>query len=173
MTGPISIRRLVPEDLAHYKTLRDDMLAAHPEAFSSDASEGLARAPESYRSRLGMERPDGGQFTLGAWDGAQLIGAIGCERDVRVKVRHIGHIIGMMVRDASQGRGIGRDLLAGCIDEARRAAGLEMLTLTVTAGNVPAIRLYERFGFIRYGSLPRAICVEGRYHAKDQMVLVL
>ena len=108
-----------------------------------------------------------------AWQGPRLIGAIGCERDMRVKVRHIGHIVGMMVRGETQGRGVGRALLDGCLSEARRAEGLAMLTLSVTAGNDPAIRLYERTGFSRYGSLPRAIFVGGQYHAKDQMVLAL
>ena len=173
MTAPISIRRLVPADLADYKELRDAMLAAYPQAFSSDAAEGRSRTPESYRSRLGLERPEGGEFTLGAWQGPRLIGAIGCERDMRVKVRHIGHIVGMMVRGETQGRGVGRALLDGCLAEARRAEGLAMLTLSVTAGNDPAIRLYERTGFSRYGSLPRAIFVGGQYHAKDQMVLAL
>jgi ribosomal protein S18 acetylase RimI-like enzyme len=173
MTEPITIRRLVPADLADYKALRDTMLAAHPSAFSSDALEGLSRSPESYRARLGLERPEGGEFTLGAWSGGRLIGAISCERDRRVKVRHIGHLIGMMVRDEVQGRGVGRSLLDACIAETRKAAGLEMLTLTVTAGNDAAIRLYQRAGFARYGSLPRAICVAGTYHAKDQMVLTL
>ena len=173
MSAPVMIRPLQPGDLAAYKQLRDAMLAAHPSAFTSDTAEALARTPDSYRSRLGPDRPEGGQFTLGAWNGAALLGAIGCERDARIKVRHIGHIVGMMVRDEAQGHGVGRALLAECIASARRAEGLELLTLTVTAGNGPATGLYERFGFVRYGSLPRAICVAGQYHAKDQMVLAL
>ena len=173
MSAPFLIRSLRPDDLADYKALRDTMLAAHPSAFTSDADEARLRTPDSYRSRLGLERAEGGQFTLGAWDGARLLGAIGCERDARIKVRHIGHIVGMMVRDDCQGRGIGRALLTECIALARRAEGLEVLTLTVTAGNRPAIALYEGFGFVRYGSLPRAICVVGQYHTKEQMALAL
>ena len=167
------IRAPQPPDLPAYKQLRDAVLAAHPSAFSTDAAEALARSAESYRSRLGLDQTDSGQFTLGAWIGEALVGAISCERDGRVKTRHVGHIVGMMVRDEWQGRAIGRALLVACIDAARRADGLELLTLSVTAGNVPAIRLYETHGFTRYGSLPRAIRVDGHYFAKDLMVLAL
>ena len=96
-----------------------------------------------------------------------------CERDPRAKVRHIGHVIGMMVSADAQGLGIGGGLLEACMAEARTAQGLVMLTLTVTAGNAAAVHLYERAGFVRYGRLERAICVDGVYHAKDQMVLTL
>ena len=167
----VTIRRLVPADLAAYKALRDAMLAAHPESFSSDPAP--ERAPDSYLARLGLERPEGGEFTLGAWQLGQLVGAVSCERDPRTKVRHIGHVIGMMVRGETQGAGIGRALLDACITEARAADGLVMLTLTVTAGNAAAVHLYERAGFVRYGRLPRAIVVDGVYHAKDQMTLDL
>jgi len=168
---PVTIRRLVPADLPAYKALRDDVLAAHPESFTSDAAP--ERPPDSYLARLGLQRPEGGEFTLGAWKVGELVGAVSCERDPRSKVRHIGHIIGMMVRNESQGSGLGRALLDACIDQARAAEGLVMLTLTVTAGNAPAVRLYERAGFVRCGRLPRAILVNGEYHAKDQMVLAL
>jgi ribosomal protein S18 acetylase RimI-like enzyme len=168
---PVTIRRLVPADLAAYKALRDDLLAAHPESFTSDAAP--ERSPDSYLSRLGLQRAEGGEFTLGAWQLGELIGAVSCERDPRAKVRHIGHIIGLMVRSEAQGAGLGRALLEACIAQARAADGLVMLTLTVTASNAPAVHLYERSGFVRCGRLPRAILVNGVYHAKDQMVLAL
>ncbi len=167
----VEIRRMGPADLPAYKDLRDTVLAAHPEAFTSDAAP--ERSHESYRSRLGLDRPEGGEFTLGAWQGGRLIGAVSCERDPRSKVGHIGHVIGMMVRTDRQGLGVGRGLIDACIGEARAARGLVMLTLTVTAGNTSAVRLYERAGFVRCGRLERAICVDGVYHAKDQMTLSL
>jgi len=170
-TAAVTIRRLGPADLVDYKQLRDAMLAAHPESFSSDAAP--ERPPESYLPRLGLQRPEGGEFTLGAWQDERLVGAVSCERDARTKVRHIGHIIGMMVRTDVQHAGIGRALLGACIAQARGADGVVMLTLTVTAGNASAVCLYERAGFVRYGRLPRAIRVDGVYHAKDQMVLDL
>lgn len=169
----LAIRRLEERDLPAYKALRDEMLAADPEAFTSDAETEARRAPSSYRSRLGLDRPDGGQFVIGAWIGERLVGAIGCERDERIKVRHLGHLIGMMVKRDARGAGIGAALLEACIAEARRAPGLEILTLTVTAGNVPATKLYERAGFVRFGTLPRAIRVGERYLDKDHMVLHL
>ncbi len=169
--APVSIRRLVPADLPAYKDLRDAVLTAHPEAFTSDAAPERSHA--SYLSRLGEGRSEGGEFTLGAWHGEHLVGVVSCERDPRAKVRHIGHVIGMMVRSERQGLGLGRALLDACIKEARAARGLVMLTLTVTAGNASAVHLYERAGFTRYGRLERAICVDGEYHAKDQMTLSL
>ena len=86
---------------------------------------------------------------------------------------HIGHVIGMMVHSDAQGLGIGRSLLDACIGEARAARGLVMLTLNVTASNAAAVHLYERAGFVRFGRLERAICVDGMYHAKDQMTFSL
>jgi ribosomal protein S18 acetylase RimI-like enzyme len=174
----VQIRRLVPTDLPAYKALRDASLAAYPEAFSSSTEP--ERAPESYLRRLGSVGADGvrdgingGEFTLGAWLSGRLVGAVSCERDPRPKVNHIGHLIGMMVSADVQGQGIGRALLEACVAQARAAHGLVLLTLTVTAGNAAAVGLYERAGFQRHGRLDRAICVDGVYHAKDQMVLAL
>jgi len=172
VSGAATIRPLVAADLADYKRLRDDMLALHPEAFTSDAESEAGKEPTDYLHRLGLDRRDGGQFLLGAWRGKRLLGAIGCERQARVKVRHIGHVIGMMVRPESRGRGIGAMLLEACIAEARHA-GLEMLTLTVTAENESAVRLYERHRFVAYGTLQRALKIGSRYHDKLHMALTL
>ena len=170
----VAIRLLAAGDLAAYKDLRDEMLDAHPEAFTSDASEERAKEPTDYLHRLGLDRRERGQFVLGAWRGDRLVGAIGCERDRRRKGRHVGHVVGMMVRPDVRRLGIGRELLQGLIGECRRVEGLEMLTLTVTGGNTAAVRLYESCGFTVYGNLPRAIRLgPGQYHDKLHMVRVL
>jgi ribosomal protein S18 acetylase RimI-like enzyme len=172
VSDAVVIRPLATADLADYKRLRDAMLAAHPEAFTSDADSEAVKDPLDYLQRLGLDRHDGGQFVLGAWHDTRLLGAIGCEREERLKVRHTGHIIGMMVRAEARGRGIGARLLEACIAEARHA-GLEMLTLTVTAENAAAIRLYERHRFVAYGTLQRALKIGNHYHAKLHMALTL
>ncbi len=173
MPEVVEVRRLRALDLADYKALRDAMLAAHPEAFTSDAEAEAGKTGQSYLPRLGLDRPQGGQFTLGAWEGRALVGAVSCERDMRLKVRHIGHLIGMMVADHAAGRGIGRALLQACIEQARAADGLELLTLSVTASNAAAEHLYHSVGFVRYGALPHAIKLDGRYHDKHLMTLSL
>ena len=173
MADAASIRRLQRDDLADYKALRDAVLAEAPTAFISDAAEERPRSAPSYLPRLGLDRPEGGHFTLGAWHGDALVGAISVERETRIKGRHIAHVVGMMVRAQSSGQGIGRALLAACIALARPAEGLELLTLSVTATNSTAVGLYCDAGFVRYGTLVHAIKQGGRYHDKDLMVLSL
>jgi ribosomal protein S18 acetylase RimI-like enzyme len=172
VSAAVRIRPLGAADLADYKRLRDDMLALHPEAFTSDAETEAAKEPADYLHRLGLDGDDGGHFLLGAWQAPRLVGAIGCEREARLKVRHIGHVVGMMVRPDARSAGTGGLLLEACIAEARHA-GLELLTLTVTAENTSAVRLYERHGFVVYGTLRRALKVAQRYHDKLHMVLPL
>ncbi len=170
MTEDIVIRRLMADDLRAYKALRDIALERYPEAFTSDAQTDGHRRAEDYLPRFGLDKPDNGHLTLGAFDAGRLTGAIGLERDLRAKVRHVGHVIGMMVHPDAQGRGIGGAMLEALIREAREAARLELLTLTVTDGNAAAMLLYERAGFVRFGLLPRALKLGDTYHDKVHMV---
>jgi ribosomal protein S18 acetylase RimI-like enzyme len=173
LAADVRVRLMGAPDLAAYKALRDLMLAAHPEAYTSDAETELRRPPETYLVRVAGAADGGWPFTFTAWCGEWMCGAITCERDERVKVRHIAHIVGMMVHPDARGRGTGRALLDACIDLARRRRGTELLTLSVTSGGAEAIRLYEGAGFVRYGRLERAIRIGTRYHHKDLMALRL
>ena len=173
MAEPVVVRRLGRDDLPAYKALRDEMLAAHPEAFTSDAATERAKAPSAYLGRLGLDRPDGGHFSLGAYQGIELVGAISCERDERLKVRHIGHIVGMMVRPQARGAGVGQALLDACIALARQADGIELMTLSVTAGNRAAECLYARAGFTVHGTLKGAIKLGVTALDKNLMSLAL
>ena len=167
----LRVAALAEADLGAYKALRDHVLTHFAEAFTSDAATEAQRSAQSYRERLGSDAQGG--FTLGAWRGERLVGAITCERDPRSKVRHIGHIVGMMVTQELQGQGVGRALLDATITRTSADDEVHQLTLSVTASNQAAVALYERAGFTRYGSLPRAIRVAGRFFDKDLMVLDL
>ena len=168
----VSVRRLTADDAIAYKRLRDDMLDGFPDAFTSDADTERSKPASAYLTRFAMPG-DPARFTLGAWGADRLVGAISCERDDRMKVRHIGHIIGMMVRPQTQGQGVGRALLQACIVQAGSLAEIELLTLSVTSSNASAIALYESAGFTRYGQLPRAIKIGDAHFGKDLMMLAL
>jgi hypothetical protein len=49
---------------------------------------------------------------------------------------------------SARGRGIGADLLASGVNWMLSASSTNKITLTVNADNVPALGLYERFGFV-------------------------
>ncbi len=172
MRPDLSVRELQLSDLDAYKALRDHALAHHEEAFNSDAPTEAKRSAQSYASRLGGDDASSG-FALGAFRGDRLVGAVALERDPRIKVRHIGHVIGTMVHADEIGRGVGRALMEALIERASADPELQQLTLTVTAGNAAAERLYARAGFAVFGTQPRAMRVGERFLDKQHMVLNL
>lgn len=152
-----------------YKALRDESLRCAPEAFTSDYASAVLRPAESYAERFGD--PATAQFFLGAFDAdGQLLGSIGCDREARLQQRHCASVVGMMVAPGAQRSGIGRQLVQACVEHAERVAGLEQLVLTVTAANTHVVRLYERAGFQAWGTLPRAVVIDGIGHDKLHMV---
>jgi RimJ/RimL family protein N-acetyltransferase len=174
----VRIARIAPAELSAYKNLRDEGLRLHPDAFDADIESEQARPPESYIGRLGLHETLGGTFLLGAWLDRELVGMIGLERQSLQKLRHSAELNSMMVSPRHTGRGIGLKLINTAIAEARRAIGLEQITLRVSTSSESAIRLYERAGFQPCGVLPHAIKLvdapgQVRYFDKLTMCLIL
>lgn len=67
--------------------------------------------------------------------------------------RGSARIYNVATAKAARGRGIGRSLIERAWQWARRN-GRQRLYLEVRQTNRPAIRLYERLGFVRAGALP-------------------
>jgi ribosomal protein S18 acetylase RimI-like enzyme len=173
-TEQAQLRLMQPADLADYKALRDAMLLRHEDAFTSDAATEATRPAASYQPRLHASVGGSALFTLVAWQGGRMVAALTCEREPRQKVRHLAHLVGMMVADDQQGQGLGRRLLNQALALLRSEPELEQVTLSVSASNVAALRLYEGAGFTRYGLLPRAIRLpDGRYIDKALMTCPL
>lgn len=177
-TSGLRVTRITPANLGAYKSLRDEALRLHPDAFDADIESEQARPPESFIGRLGLGEPLGGSFLLGAWAEGQMVGMIGLERQSQQKLRHSAELNSMMVRPSYTARGVGRQLMEACIAEARKAIGLEQIVLRVSTSSTSAIRLYEHAGFKSCGIVPHALrVVDGpgqvRYFDKMTMVLML
>jgi ribosomal-protein-alanine N-acetyltransferase len=99
------------------------------------------------------------------WNRDHFLAELGSERASCVVAEQDGQVAGYLcltvlldeaevldvaVDPALQGRGLGAQLVQWACDEAIRQ-GAALLRLEVRATSIPAITLYERFGFVRSG----------------------
>jgi ribosomal protein S18 acetylase RimI-like enzyme len=164
----MEIRPLTADDASAYRTVRLRGLRAHPEAFTSSYEEVAQQPLQASQARLASQN----NAFWGAFQGPELYGTVGLERESRAKVMHRGKVVGMYVMSEATGQGIGLQLLEALLAHSRQQ-GLESLVLTVTDSNEAARRLYERCGFRSFGIEPRAIKVGTQYYGKNHMVLDL
>lgn len=170
-SGPAQfvIRLLVAEDAEAFKALRLRGLRDNPESFAASVEEDAALSLEAVRGWLVGEA----QCVLGAFDGGQLVGALGLKRESRARLAHKAAVWGMYVAPEVRSRGVGRRLLTALIDEARRMGGLKCLLLAVAVGNAPAHALYRSLGFRTYGVEPNALKAGETFVDEELMVLTL
>lgn len=165
----MQIRRLEISDAPVYRELRLRGLREHPDAFTSSFEEENLRPPADTEKRLSAASDT--VMWGGFIDGA-LAGVVGMTRETRLKNRHKATLVAMYVAPEYGGRGLGLALV-NTVVQAARAAGVELLILTVTEGNRQAAALYERAGFAAFGVEPDAIRVNGVPFGKQHMYLQL
>jgi putative acetyltransferase len=85
-------------------------------------------------------------------------------------VAHCG-TLGMGILPDYRRRGIGEALLRACIAKAK-VKGITRVELECRVDNVPAIRLYEKLGFVHEAIKRNAMRFEGVYYNSVQMSLL-
>jgi len=75
---------------------------------------------------------------------------------------HVIQVQGLAVHPDARRHGVASGLLAAA-EETLRERGTRKLTLRVLGTNAAAIRLYERRGFVREGTLLEEFCIKGRF----------
>lgn len=112
-------------------------------------------------------------FTLGAYAENILAGIVSFARDGedREKLRHKGIISTMYVSKEFRGRGIAGQLLEEVIKRVKAIPDIEQINLIVISSNSKAKKLYEKFGFEKFGTELNSIKWEGKYFSEDLMAL--
>ncbi len=116
---------------------------------------------ELWRKRL-SESADGVHILV-ACAGSDVVGNLGLRTFPNApRRRHAGQI-GMAVRDDWQGKGVGAALMQAAIDLADRWLNLSRLELEVYTDNDPAVRLYQKCGFVIEGTLRQYAFRDGQF----------
>ena len=77
--------------------------------------------------------------------------------------KHIGGF-GISIAKKFRGKGIGKLLMDNTLKEAKNnIPQLKIVTLDVFANNSLTVSMYEKFGFIKYGKLPKGIIYKDKY----------
>lgn len=100
---------------------------------------------------------------LVAETGGRVVGYIRLKPPTKLlENAHVIQVQGLAVHPDARRRGVAAGLLDAA-EEKLRGSGFRKLTLRVLSTNQPAIRLYERQGFVREGALLEEFCINGRF----------
>lgn len=165
---PVPIRRLVTGDAHDYRSMMLEAYERHPDAFTSSVAERSSLPMSWWEQRL-KDDPKANDLVLGAFQGSRLAGVAGLSFESREKARHKAHLFGMYVPHSMRKGGIGKALVLAVLEHAQQRPGVKVIQLTVTEGNAAAQGLYERCGFVSYGTEPYAVAVGSEFVSKVHM----
>ena len=163
----MQISLLTALDASQYREVMLEAYLQAADAFTSTAEE-RAKEPLSWWVKR-IAHPEGLCVAFGATEGSALIGTVALEYSAKPKTKHSALLIGMYVRQQARGTGVAKVLLQAAVSHAVARPGINVITLTVTQGNEPALRLYSQAGFAAWGTEPMSILTPSGYKGKVHM----
>lgn len=115
---------------------------------------------EQERSYLQQIIDHDGIYLVAEAEG-QIIGLATCQESSRSRTAHRGEL-SICIRRSWWHRGVGSTLMERLLEQASQK-GLRKIDLEVREDNVHALRLYEKFGFLREGIHRRMFCDGDRF----------
>jgi len=135
----MQISRLSAADALRYHSLMLHAYEAAADAFTSTAEERASEPVSWWVKRIAD--PVELSLSFGAFDGEDLVGTVTVEFSAKPKTKHKALIIGIFVRECARGKGIGRALVRSGLEAAASRSDVQVVTLTATEGNRPALSL--------------------------------
>jgi len=140
----VLVRTAAPEDWENLRDIRLAALRDAPDAFGSTYAEQAAFTREQWLGRIAGNSTFLAYLDGGGTDPVGLAGGYQEEPGVI-------ELVSMWVGPEARGHGVGEALIDAVADWAATITNAVTLHLWVTENNKPAVRLYERCGFIPTG----------------------
>lgn len=164
IAGHLDIRLLKnEEDWLAFQDLRLAALQEHPEAFGSSYEEESIMSAESFKE--GYKKCE----IFGAFIEHDFVGCAGFFVQSPIKMCHRGVLFSMYVAPTHRNKGIANLLVKTVIDHAKKC--VLQLHATVVTSNQSALNLYEKNGFVIYGTEPRSLKIDSHFFDEHMMVL--
>jgi RimJ/RimL family protein N-acetyltransferase len=156
----LAMRRAVPDDAGRLLEYLEQV-AGESENISFGPGEfGLSVEEERDFLQRMADSPNS-IYIIGEIDG-EIAGSLSFHPGRRPRLQHAGEF-GISVLRTYWNLGIGSHLLAYLIDWARQAGSIRKINLRVRVDNLPAIHLYEKYGFVQEGRITREFYLHGQF----------
>jgi len=166
----MDVKHLTLSNAKAYQKCRLDALRLEPEAFAADFNIRKERPLSHFEQRVNYKA---NYFIMGAFVEDELVGTVGFNAETIPKLKHRGNIWGVFVYPDSRKQGIAKALFESTLKNVEQLPEIKQIHLGVAEHNIPALRLYESFGFKSYATEPRTLFVNGKYINEKMMILIL
>jgi RimJ/RimL family protein N-acetyltransferase len=166
--GLVIIRPAIAADALQFSELRQEALRENPSVFGSSYP-ARENCTTDWALKVLSRNPQD-EFSFVVEVDQQLVGMTGVRRFPGIKLRHSATIGGVFIQPGWRGVGLSDQLIKHCIAWARLQQ-IAILKLAVVCGNQAALKVYQRNGFLIYGTEPKVILHDGVFF--DEYLLYL
>jgi RimJ/RimL family protein N-acetyltransferase len=156
----LTLRRAEPKDAEKVLAYLNQVASESENITFGPGELGLSLEEERAFLRQTTESPT--SFYVIAEIAGEIAGTLSFNAGKRPRLQHAGEF-GMTVLRRYWNLGIGSRMLAYLIDWARETGTIRKINLRVRVDNLPAIHLYEKYGFVQEGRLTREFYLHGQF----------
>jgi RimJ/RimL family protein N-acetyltransferase len=156
----LTLRRAGPRDAERLLGFIEQVAGESENITFGPGEFGLSVEEERAFLQQNAEAPS--NFYLVAEAAGEIAGTLTFSTGKRPRLQHAGEF-GMTVLRKYWNLGIGSHMLASLIEWARQSGTIRKINLRVRVDNLPAIHLYEKYGFVQEGRLTREFYLHGQF----------
>lgn len=160
----ITITKLSIDDWSEYKALRLKALKEDPIAFTSSFEDSMDKLDDYWISHLNMKHHNSMMLFAKDEEADRLVGMVALIFNDKKRTKHVAELAGNYVDSDYRRRGIGSMMMEAIIHEAKENKLIKKINLSVVATQEPAVKLYEKFGFKKIGTLTDNFYLDEKYY---------